>query len=293
MMAAPLADLSYYNNRSFGGVGADEVNSQRGQDMLTALRAYDPNATFTPVQLGGEGGSGATTYQLQYDPSLLPGSGNPQWDIGGALGGANPVSAGYGSYAGGSSFVPRWGSANDPSQLINPAAVYQSPTYGTITDLRNFKPQGASWLDIVGPLAVGAFGFGAPLLAGALSGGALGGAASSLPWWANAGLNTARQVGSGRINPLSLGLAWAPGAIGSFGVPPEVVQGLRYGATAYNAFGQPGRAPQTEITYDPTQYGKMNQPLPNSAVNPDTKPAATNYPGDAAYYYGLSRNGGG
>lgn len=146
-----LSDLTYYNNRSYGGVGQEEINSQRAQAMLSNLHKYDPNAAFNQTY-GSDGQS--LGYQLQFDPSKLPGTGRP-WDNNGQLGGINPSNAGgpSGTYAGGSGFLPRWSTATDPSKLINPNAVYDTNNYGRITDNRNLKQPAPDWLDKFGTFA--------------------------------------------------------------------------------------------------------------------------------------------
>ena len=70
--APDLTDLSYYVNRSLGGVGAEEVNSERGRNFLRTVQQYDPNASWQPVY-GGEGN--LTGYSLSFDGSKLPGQG--------------------------------------------------------------------------------------------------------------------------------------------------------------------------------------------------------------------------
>jgi len=151
-----LGDLTFFNNRSYGGIGADEVNSDRAKSLLNNIHKYDSDAKYTPSYSSDGNLMG---YTLQFDPSKLPGtSGN------GSLGGSNPSR--NGSYAGGSSFMPRFSTVQDRMNLANPNAVAQSDHYGRITDNRNIYDK-LSLLDIAGPLAVGGFG----MLAG--GGGAL------------------------------------------------------------------------------------------------------------------------
>ena len=66
-----LADLTYFNNRSIGGIGADEMNSPRAQAMLASLQGYDKNAQFAP-SYGSDGQ--LLGYTLNFDPRLLPGA---------------------------------------------------------------------------------------------------------------------------------------------------------------------------------------------------------------------------
>lgn len=123
-----LNDMTYYNNRSYGGIGEEEVNSTRGQNALAAVQKYDPNARYNPTY-GGDGQ--LIGYQMQFDPSKLPGANGT-----GQLGGANPYNGDSG-YAGGSGYMPRWSTVQDHMNLINPNAVANSANYGRITDNRN------------------------------------------------------------------------------------------------------------------------------------------------------------
>lgn len=146
-----LNDLTYYNNRSYGGISPEEINSTRAQDMLTSLHQYDPNAMFNPTYTSDGNLLG---YQLQYDPSKLPGA-TPNMNT---LGGPNPYGAGSsGGYASGSSFMPNFSTVQPHMNLANPNAVFNSDHYGRITPNKNIYDK-TSLLDILGPLAVGAFG---------------------------------------------------------------------------------------------------------------------------------------
>lgn len=153
-----LNDLTYYNNRSYGGIDQSEVNSDRGQAMLHSLQQYDPNAKFNPTY-GSDGN--LMGYQLQYDPSKLPGVGTS-----GQLGGSNPSNAGGNSYASGSGFMPNFSTVQPHMNLLNPNATYNSGHYGKVTDNRNIydKP------DLVGQIAPAAImALGTFLSGGALS----------------------------------------------------------------------------------------------------------------------------
>lgn len=144
-----LNDLTYYNNRSYGGISQDEVDSSRGQALLNSLHQYDPNAQFAPTYTNDGSLLG---YQLQYDPSKLPGVGNS-----GQLGGSNPSNAGGNSYASGSGFMPNFSTVQPHMNLLNPNAVGNSPHYGKVTSNENiydkFDP-----MSVIGPLLVGGFG---------------------------------------------------------------------------------------------------------------------------------------
>ena len=175
-----LADLTYYNNRSWGGVSADEMNSERGQAFLNNLHKYDPNAKFSEVY-GGEGN--LMGYGLQFDASKLPGPGKE-----GPLGYGNK-SYEDGSYATGGSFMPKFSTVQDKMDLANPNAVAQTDHYGRVTDNRNIM-QKAGLLDYLGPLLVGGFGMAAPAMFGAMGLG-MGSGASAAIGAANGGLAAA------------------------------------------------------------------------------------------------------
>jgi hypothetical protein len=176
-----LSDLTYFNNRSWGGVGEDEVNSARGKAFLDTLHKYDPNAKFSEVY-GSEGNK--IGYGLQFDASKLPGTSKD----GGPLGYGNK-SYEDGSYASGGSFMPKFSTVQDKMDLANPNAVYNTDHYGNITDNRNII-QKAGLLDYLGPLIVGGLGMAAPAMFGAMGLG-MGSGASAAIGAANGGLAAA------------------------------------------------------------------------------------------------------
>lgn len=143
--AVDLSDLSFFNNRSIGGVDEAEMNSPRAQAMLANLRKLDPNAQFVATQLGGEGASGQVGYTLNFDASKLPGL-----DGSGQLGGKSGVGTG-------NTFITPWSTVQDKMTLALPGAVAESPIYGKVTSNRNIT-QPAGWLDYAGPAAVMLFG---------------------------------------------------------------------------------------------------------------------------------------
>lgn len=143
--AVDLSDLTFFNNRSIGGVSEEEMNSPRAQAMLANLRKLDPGAQFVATQLGGEGGSGQVGYTLNFDASKLPGL-----DGTGVLGGKSGVGTG-------NTFMPRFSTVQDKMTLAAPGAVASSPIYGKVTDNRNII-QKTDWLDMLGPAAVMLFG---------------------------------------------------------------------------------------------------------------------------------------
>lgn len=143
---AALNDLSFYTNRSLGGVGAEEINSPQAQALLAELRKYDPAATFKPTQLGDQ-----TGYTLSFDPSKVPGYDPNAITITGEGFNGRPMS---------------WS-----DQLKDPSAVTTSGLFGEQTNRSNIKPQAPTWLDYVGPAAVGLFGFGMAGIPGTSFGG--------------------------------------------------------------------------------------------------------------------------
>jgi hypothetical protein len=200
-----LQDLTFFNNRSMGGVDEAEMNSERSQNMLTNLKKFDPNAQYVATY-GGEGN--LTGYTLNFDASKLPGP------SGGQLGQGGAGMSGVGS---GNTFMPRFSTVQDKMSLINPGAVHNSSHYGHITDNRNLmnKP---GWLDWAGPMLVGGFG---GLLGG---GGALASLLQKAPGIINSAMN-------GQFNPMNLasaGLGFMPG------VPPFMQTLSRLGLNAYN-----------------------------------------------------------
>jgi len=182
-----LNDFTYYNNRSYGGISPEEMNSTRAQSMLNNLHKYDSDAKFNPTY-GSDGN--LLGYQLQFDPSKLPGVGGT-----GQLGGANPSN--NGSYAGGSGFMPRFSTVQEHMNLANPNAVAHSDHYGNVTSNKNIYDK-MSMLDILGPLAVGGFGM--------LAGG--GGALASLLQKAPGAIGSVTN--NGGFNPFKLGALALP-----------------------------------------------------------------------------------
>lgn len=209
-----LADMTYFNNRSMGGVGDDEVNSARAQQMLANLRQYDPNAAFAQTY-GSDGQS--LGYTLNFDPRKLPGV-----DGSGQLG---QGAAGIGT---GNTFMPRFSTVQPRMTLTNPNAVSNSPVYGKITDNGNIY-DAPDFITKYGPALVGLFAMGIGPLAGAMSGGAItaaNGAGAGANAFGRAIGNTITGTGrtlasGGRFDPLSL----APVVGAGLGIPSWVTTG--------------------------------------------------------------------
>ena len=136
-----LQDFTYYANRSIGGIGADEINSDRAKQCLAELQKYDPAASFRQTYNSDGNPLG---YTLDFNASKLPGL------DGGLLGGTS----GGGS---GADFIPNFSTVQDAMTLSDPNAVQNSDVYGKVTSNTNIE-QPRTWLDVVGPLAVAAFG---------------------------------------------------------------------------------------------------------------------------------------
>jgi hypothetical protein len=244
---ADLSAFTLYNNRSLGGIGAEEINTPQAQQMLQQLRQYDPNANFRP-SYGSDGQ--LLGYTLDVDASTLPGASGT-----GSLGGTS----GHGS---GADFMPSFSTVQDNMHLMDPNAVTNSPIYGKITDNRNIQQEDdwiAKW---GGPLLVSMFAFGAPALAAAMSNGAIGGAAAASGAGAGAGsfdsgVGYDPWVEAGQSIPGSGAAAGGslPGGLGS-GAADELANGGQYVA------GAPA-ASQTSIDVSnwmaahgiPTQFG--------------------------------------
>lgn len=173
-MAAPLQDLSFYTNRTQGGISADEANGPRGQALLAELRKYDPGANFSVVT---DSQGNQTGYTLNFDGSKIPGYDPTKITTEGE--GFNGRSM-------------QWS-----GELKDPTAVTQSDLFGTQTSRSNLTPQKRDWFDYVGPAAVGLFAFGIPAIAGAMSEGAIGGAGAAAGAGAEGGAGGAAGAGSG------------------------------------------------------------------------------------------------
>ena len=208
-MTAPLANLSYWNS---GFVTPDQANSAAAQQFLGGLRQYDPNASFVSAGLDSIEGGGNNYAALNFDPSKLPAP------VGGGQLARGP-SAAPGQI--GRTFAPSFSTVVNPSQVINPGAVLNSPIYGSIAQNTNFKPQQDGGLfglaDKILPYAVmsvlgyGAGAAGSSLLGGLGAGGAVG---SSLGrTLGNFALGDFMSGGNSKFNPLSL-LGTAGAALG-------------------------------------------------------------------------------
>jgi len=157
--------IPYYGYYFGNTLQEDPAQSQTAQQFLTALRQYDPTAYFQQGTQGGSDGS-VPTWTIQYDASKLPGGGAQNVDL-------NP-----------NDYSPLYGEATGhgiQGTVNNPSGVTTDPVYGKTTPTSNFTfPKDSNLDDILGPLLVASFGFGAPFLASAMSGGALGGSAGGL-----------------------------------------------------------------------------------------------------------------
>lgn len=223
-MPAPLEDfLRAYT--SGANVFTPEMLDHFGgeQNLLAALRTFDPNAKASITETsGGEGGGGTTGVRFDFDVSKAPKS------KGGTLG-LDLRNSNFG-------------------QLKNPNAVYDDSQYGKVTNSANVvKPKDPLWVHLA-PLAVSLV---APMAGAALAGAGIGGAgltaaatgsgltgAASLPSWATNLIgkapNLARTIASGNFDPVSLLTQYGAGAAGNaMGVDPNIVKaGLTLGQLA-------------------------------------------------------------
>ena len=238
---ATLPAVGWSGPAAYGMQPAGQTFTPGNEAMMYAAleqaRRFDPNATLTP-QMGstGEGGSiPQPQFVLNYDQSKVPQPVHP---------GLAPV-GNYGSN----------------ESVYNENYLYNDPNYGVMTDPRNLKGNRAfDWLGVAGPLAVSAFGFGIPALAAGMSAGALGGAAGSaagMPWYGSAGLETAKQLGTGQFRPVALAGAYAPGAVSAFA--PAAAGADNWSAAAMGdptAYGLPaGDNWDPSVMGNPAAYG--------------------------------------
>lgn len=268
--ASPLADLTYFNNRSEGGISPDEVNSARGQALLAALRKYDPNAAFVNTGAGGE--SGADGYTLEFDASKLPGVSGQ-----GTLG-ATPGMSGAGT---GALYMPSFSTVQPAMQLANPNAVTNSPVYGTVTANTNIT-QPSSLLDTLGPAAVLAFGAlfgGLPFLTQGITGSLPGGATDFTYTGASGAVDSWDPSVMG--DPTAYGMN-APGAgvgLGGAGNNPFNPANTPLGSAESSLYGPDAQVAPTYALGPPADL-PPNTPL-GSAESSLYGPDVGNNPGDA------------
>lgn len=194
-VAPPLSNFSYWNS---GFVTPDEANGAGGQAFLSALRKYDPSASFVSAGLNSDGGSN-NYLALYFDPSKLPGmSGSGQLATG--------PSAGAGQI--GTSFSTPFGSVVNPSQVKSPGDIVNSPVYGNVALNANFKPQNDGLFGVLAPLLP--LGLGVAGLAGLLPTFGAGGADAG----AAAGAGASAAGGAAGSSPFFY--TGAPGAVDSW-----------------------------------------------------------------------------
>lgn len=188
--------LNYYNSGYGSQTMSEEMfNHWGGNDLLEAIRKYDPNAQWTQGQMGGE--NGGNGYRLDFDLNKMPTpAGFKDWGEG-----INARSSSFGD-------------------MINKNMVKNDPHYGSITHVKNIKKPSDKWWTYAAPLAVG---IGGPMLGGYLASLGIGGAGltsaatgsgltgSAPKWLANTLKGLPKSVGSmakNGFNPMQLaGLA--------------------------------------------------------------------------------------
>lgn len=202
------------------GFDYDPSTTQMGQQFLDAIHKYDPNAKFVG-ETRGEGQPGNNYWSLQGDMSKIPGLGKGV-DLN--QGDFDPLYYSPRSSTGRTeqNFIDTQNHSFDSNSLYDPNWKWKDPILGQITSNRNVKPQGTSWLDIVGPALVGGF---AGLASGGL--GVIGSALTKAPQMIN-------SIANGGFNPYALASAAVPFIPGLSGLPAQAIQqGLRYAGSNY------------------------------------------------------------
>lgn len=261
--AAPINPLlrDYLLQRQSGhNVLSDEMyNYFGGDNILAALRAYDPNASVEQVGMGDEAGNMGRRFN--FDVRSLPSVTLPNGQ----------------TVAGNDSLLQLKPMYDDRSLYHNPDMFYDDPVYGRITPGKNQKEQAKTWMDYAGPLAVGLV---APWAAGALAGAGIGGAAGltgavtgsgvaagagAAPWWAST-LGKAPQIarstfGGGGFNPAGLASAALGAGANYFGIPSEFASAAGSFAGSLGGGGGGSRSPQPpKSTYNPQAMANQGSP---------------------------------
>jgi hypothetical protein len=171
-----------------------------GDQILSAIQKYDPNARWSTQDLyGGEGGTGGVGHRLDFDPRTMPQAAGP-------LGWMYPTN-------------------ETGDRLINPEMKYYDPVYGWVTDPRNVNHGNNEGLHKWAPYIAAAISMGGPALGAALAGAGIGagvGGTAAVTGGA-AGLNAANIAGGGAPTWWSNLLSKAPrtgGSIASGFSPP-------------------------------------------------------------------------
>lgn len=264
-VAAPLSGWNRSFNSGFNALTDEYYNHYGGDQILEAIRKYDPNAHYEDSYMGGgEGdtGTAGTGRRLVYDERLMPMSAGP-------LGWMRPTSI-----------------LDD--KLHSAGMKYYDPLYGWVTDPRNTAhPQDAvdKWM----PAAAAAFislvaPYAAPALFGAMGVPAAAAGFTSAVTGGIAGLGAGSIPGS---------FAAAGGPLASTQLTPsagrQVASGLRTGGQLGSQFVTPHSPavptrPPAPVTpagaapYNPAAYGAPTAPpapgtnmtrLPRNQVLPD------------------------
>ena len=259
-----LTDFTYYANRNIGGVGAEEIDSDRARTMLSELQKYDPNAYFRPTY-GGEGN--LIGYTLDYNASKLPG-----------LDGGLLHSTATGGDSGGN-YLPRFSTVQDQMQLVDPNAVRNSDIYGKVTDNTNLANP-ATTMDWLAPLLVGGFGLamgGMPAIYEGVFGQGAYGAGADL-----SGLGASDpflQGGTGAMDTMG---SYGTGVPGSLGSNLGGAESSLYGADVLNnpAGALGGGSPVGGLTQAQWDEIIAGQPENGSFVGPDGTDPNGFTPGD-------------
>lgn len=268
---APLELLLRAYAGAAGGFSKEQYEQFNGDQILESVRKYDPNAYWTPIEIGGGDAGTSQGLRLQFDPSLLPKS--SMGVLGLDLRPSNDTTAG----------------------LYNPNMVYDDPVYGSVTNSANIRHK-AEGLDKWAPLGAAAMmmaipglnaallsaGLGSAGLTSAVTGAAAGlgagsipaatAAGATVPWWAKMPTTIAKTA-SNYWDPKGTG-TWMP----NLGAPPGSIPG----EDATPPFVPWG----TQGSYDPTAVtggGSAAKPQSN-----DSSLVATQFAADP---YGFSGGG--
>jgi hypothetical protein len=234
---APLANFLLQYASGHSQLPQEIYDLYGGDEILTNLQKFDPNASWSYSDVGG--GEGATSqmgYKLNFDETKLPPFAGPGWQ--------SPVSL-------------------NQDRLRNGEMRYYDPNYGWVTDPRNVyhKSEGIEkWAPAIGA----AISMGAPLAFPAAFG-ALG--AAAVPAGFTSGVTgAAAGLGAGNI----------PGSFASLGGPASATQAARpstytSGVRTVGGLGSSLRPPTAPAPRPPVppKMGMTRPPIPKNQTMAD------------------------
>ncbi len=221
MARAPLADFLSAVTTGNNVLTPEMYAYFGGDNILSELRKYDPEARFTDIDNSGNDSGAYSGKRLDFDWNKLPKS------------------------KAGSDFSINPSNLHDT--VLNPGAVYDDPVYGKVTNSGNFAPDKKTALETYGPLVMAAITMGAgalgaaPAMAGVaggtagVTGGAAGlaagniatgGAGSFLTTLLSKSPQLAKQLtqSGGNFNIMSLLPLLAQYAGGAVGIDPNITK---------------------------------------------------------------------